>query len=263
MPLNRYGGYGGYSTGSYSSYSSSYSSTYGRAGSASPATLRAKTPSRAFGANSIINTILPEDRAYKISSYYSPGTYSRLYSAEYDRNLKTIKTEELNTEEEREKSRNHAIPGEITRDTTLNIRGGKPVVRMVTQKAKENPYINNPGWRSKIKEEEDRNNLTLGQRLALKHQIVDKPKVKERSPSGKSRTEVKKSDSGDEESEWTWETCSSSSQEQDGYEYTVVSSKQRQRLEDMRKLTVANDIRKPKTPPPPETSKRVPVAYSR
>ena len=251
MPLNRYGGYGGYGGGSYSSYTSNFSSTYGRAGSASPATLRAATPSRGFGNNSLINTILPEDRtAYKISSYYSPGTYSRLYSAEYDRrDLKTIKTEELNTEDEREKERKHAIPGEITRDTTLNIRGGKPVVRMVTQKAKENPYINNPGWRSKIKDEEDKNNLTLGQRLALKHQIVEKPRVKEKSPSsGKSRTEVKKSDSGDEESEWTWETCSSSSQEQDGYDYTVISSKMNKR-------------NKTKTPPPQD--KRPALVYSR
>ena len=98
MPLNRYGGYGGYGGGSYSNYTSSYTSSYGRSGSASPATLRATTPSRAFGSNSIINTILPEDRAYKINSYYSPGTYSRLYSGEY-RDVKTIKTEELNTEE--------------------------------------------------------------------------------------------------------------------------------------------------------------------
>ena len=96
------------------------------------------------------------------------------------------------------------------------------MVRIVTQKAKENPYINNAGWRSKIKEEEEKNNLTLGQRLALKHQISDKPRVKEKSPSGKTRSEKQKGDSGDDDSEWTWETCSSSSQEQDGYEYTTV-----------------------------------------
>ena len=255
MPLNRYGGYGGYGTGSgYSSYTSSYTSSYGRAGSASPATLRATTPSRAFGSNSIINTILPEDRAYKINSYYSPGTYSRLYSGEY-RDVKTIKTEELNTEE-REKERHHAIPGEITRDTTLNIRGGKPVVRIVTQKSKENPYINNAGWRSKIKEEEEKNNLTLGQRLALKHQISDKPRVKEKSPtSGKSRSEKQKGESGDDDSEWTWETCSSSSQEQDGYEYTTVRNNRK---------NLATPISRAKSPPPSgDSSKRPPVVYSR
>ena len=248
MPLNRYGGYGG-----YSSYSSNFTSSYGRSGSASPATLRATTPSRGFGSNSIINTILPEDRTYsKISSYYSPGTYSRLYSSDYERrDLKTIKTEELNTEDSRENNRNHAIPGEITRDTSLNIRGGKPVVRIVTQKAKENPYLNNPGWRTRIKEEEDKNSLTLGQRLALKHQIVDKPKSKEKSPSC---TDNKKADSG-EESEWTWETCSSSSQEQDGYEYTVVGSKKKGQNQ--------RSGVKIKTPPPSESPKRPAVVYSR
>ena len=250
MPLNRYGGYGGYGGGgSYSSYTSSYTPSYGRSGSASPATLRATTPSRAFGSNSIINTILPEDRAYKISSYYSPGTYSRLYSGGEYRDVKTIKTEELDTEE-RERERHHAIPGEITRDTTLNIRGGKPVVRIVTQKSKENPYINNPGWRSKIKEEEEKNNLTLGQRLALKHQIADKPRPKEKSPLGKTRSEKQKGESGSEDSEWTWETCSSSSQEQDGYEYTTVKKSQA--------------LSRLKTPPPSnESAKRPPVVYSR
>ena len=235
MPLNRYGGYGGYG-GSYSNYSSSYSSTYGRAGSASPATLRATTPSRAFGSNSIINTVLPEDRTFKLSSYYSPSTYSRIYLNDYEkRDLKTIKTEELETSvENRENNRNHAIPGEITRDTTLNIRGGKPVVRIVTQKAKENPYINNPGWRSRVKEEEEKNSLTLGQRLALKHQIAEKPKPSE-----------KKAESG-EESEWTWETCSSSSQEEEGYEYKVGKTPP-----------------KVKSPPPAVPTKRTPVVYSK
>ena len=250
MPLNRYGGYGGYG-GSYSNYTSSYSSSYGRAGSASPATLRAATPSRAFGSNSIINTILPEDRAFKLSSYssYSPTTYSRIYLNDYEkRDLKTIKTEELETSvENRENTRNHAIPGEITRDTTLNIRGGKPVVRIVTQKAKENPYINNPGWRNRVKEEEEKNSLTLGQRLALKHQIAEKPKPSESSSQAESKTKKTSGDSG-EESEWTWETCSSSSQEDDGYEYTVVNNKT-----------------KVKTPPPPPPSgaRRPPVVYSK
>ena len=254
MPLNRYGGYGGYGGGSYSNYTSSYTSSYGRSGSASPATLRATTPSRAFGSNSIINTILPEDRAYKINSYYSPGTYSRLYSGEY-RDVKTIKTEELNTEE-RERERKHAVPGEITRDTTLNIRGGKPVVRIVTQKAKENPYLNNVGWRSKIKEEEEKNNLTLGQRLALKHQISDKPRVKEKSPtSGKTRSEKQKGDSGDDDSEWTWETCSSSSQEQDGYEYTTTKN--------MKNNKAKHASRAQSPPPSSESPKRPPVVYSR
>ena len=259
MPLNRYGGYGGYGGGSYSNYSASnYTSAYSRSGSASPATLRATTPSRAFGSSSIINTHLPEERAaYKISSYYSPGSYSRLYTGtDYDRrDVKTIKTEELNTEtESRERERHHAIPGEITRDTTLNIRGGKPVVRIVTQKAKENPYLASPGWRAKIQEEEERQNLTLGQRLALKHQIVDKTRTqREKSPGSKTRAENNNNNSNNnnnnnnkgesgEESEWTWETCSSSSQEQDGYEYTLVSRRQQEAALRAQART---------TPPPP------------
>ena len=260
MPLNRYGGYGG-----YSSYSSNFSSSYGRSGSASPATLRATTPSRAFGSNSIINTILPEDRTYKSSynSYYSPGTYSRLYSSDYERrDLKTIKTEELNTDDSRENNRNHAIPGEITRDTSLNIRGGKPVVRIVTQKSKENPYLSNPGWRTRIKEEEEKNSLTLGQRLALKHQIVDKPKSKEKSPSG---IDSKKTDSG-EESEWTWETCSSSEAED-----LSPPKKKKTPTPPRRKISPKLIKQKPRSPSPPsppkpltpEPPKRAAVAYTR
>merc|ERR1711874_457663 len=169
-------------------YTSSFATTYGsRAGSSSPATLRSTTPSRVLGSSSLINTILPEDRvtsspaAYKYLSgrqdYYSTSAYSR-YSSDLDkRDLRTIKTEEIDTTEVKESKRDHAIPGEITRDTTLNIRGGKPVVRMVTQKAKENPYLNT-GWRARMNEDEEAP-MTLGQRLAMKHQITEKPKVTE------------------------------------------------------------------------------------
>ena len=118
------------------------------------------------------------------------------------------------------------------------------MVRIVTQKAKENPYINNPGWRNRVKEEEEKNSLTLGQRLALKHQIAEKPKPSETSSKVDSN-KTKKVDSG-EESEWTWETCSSSSQEDDGYEYTTVNNKT-----------------KVKTPPPPAGGRRPAVVYSK
>ena len=54
------------------------------------------------------------------------------------RELRTINTDEIDTCGERKTTgRQYAIPGEITRDTTLNLPRGKTVVRMVTQKPKE------------------------------------------------------------------------------------------------------------------------------
>jgi len=267
MPVNRSYGYSGYG-GTYSSYTpgmytSSFATTYGtRAGSSSPATLRSTTPSRVLGSSSLINTILPEDRvtsspaAYKYLSgrqdYYSTSAYSRYTSEVEKRDLRTIKTEEIDTTEKRESKRDHAIPGEITRDTTLNIRGGKPVVRMVTQKSKESPYLNNTGWRARMNEEEE-SPMTLGQRLAMKHQITEKPKVKEKTPPRK--TETHKHDSG-EESEWTWETCSSSEAEDN----TPRKTKKKTPTPPPRKYTPKRTI---KTPPPPDPPKRAPVAYTK
>ena len=49
-------------------------------------------------------------------------------------------------------------------------------------------------------EKEEKEGMTLGQRLALKHQIVERPKVKSPTPP----PVAIKADSGDE-SEWTWE----------------------------------------------------------
>jgi len=271
MPVNRSYGYSGYG-GTYSSYTpgmytSSFATTYGnRAGSSSPATLRSTTPSRGFGSNSLINTIMPEDRTtsspatYKYlatrQDYYSPSAYSRVYSSELEkRDLKTIKTEEIDTSEKKETSRDHAIPGEITRDTTLNIRGGKPVVRMVTQKSKESPYLNNTGWRARMKEEEEPQ-MTLGQRLAMKHQISEKPKVKEKTPPPAPRkTDNHKCDSG-EESEWTWETCSSSEAE----DYTPRKTKKKTPTPPKRKSTPKQTKQ---ISPPPEPPKRAPVAYTK
>jgi len=267
MPVNRSYGYSGYG-GTYSSYTpgmytSSFATTYGsRAGSSSPATLRSTTPSRVLGTSSLINTIMPEDRvtsspaAYKYLSgrqdYYTTSSYSR-YSSDIDkRDLRTIKTEEIDTEEKKESKRDHAIPGEITRDTTLNIRGGKPVVRMVTQKAKENPYLNSTGWRARMDEEKE-GPMTLGQRLAMKHQINEKPKVIE-TPVPK-KADTAKHDSG-EESEWTWETCSSSEAE----DYTPKKSKTKTPTPPPRKTTPKKTI---KTPPPPDPPKRPPVAYTK
>ena len=193
--------------------------------------------------------------AYKYLSgrgeYYS----SRLHDTEPDRrDLRTIKTEDIDTEcGGVGRERKHAIPGEITRDTTLNIRGGKPVVRIVTQKAKETPQLH--GWRAKMASEDSE--LTLGQRLAMKHQISERPKPAESPPRHGQPAE-----GSAEESDWTWETCSSSS-EADGYEYTVMKTKKNNKNN---KTTTPPPKRKPpevsKAPPSPPP-RRAAVAYTK
>jgi len=277
MPVNRsYGGYSSYG-GTYSSsyvpgmYTSSFTSAYGtgagRAGSQSPATLRATTPARNYGAGM---ASLPEEKRVasptgSYSGYYSrqkdfytPSAYSRIYGSDYDsqrRERRTINTDEIDTDEKKEKRREHAIPGEITRDTTLNVRGGKAVVRMVTTKMKESPYAG--GWRARMAEREEKEALTLGQRLALKHQIVEKPKEREKTPP----PVANKADSG-EESEWTWETCSSSEAEDPG-----PPKKRKTPTPPKRKVSPKLIKQKERTPPPkpltPEPPRRAPVAYTK
>ena len=41
--------------------------------------------------------------------------------------LKTIKTDDLDVDQPKETQREHAVPGQIKRDTTANIAGGKQV----------------------------------------------------------------------------------------------------------------------------------------
>merc|ERR1712083_442813 len=77
--------------------------------------------------------------------------------------------------------------------------GGKQVIRLVTTKLKTNPY-------NTVGVEKDPNEMTLGQKLAMKHQISE-PKNR---PSGPAR---QCSVSEDEGSDWTWETCSDSDPE--------------------------------------------------
>ena len=281
MPVNRnYGGYSG-DGGTYSSYvpgmyTSSFASAYGsggnRAGSQSPATLRATTPARSYGSNM---AVLPEEKRMSsptgsYTSYYSrqkdfytpSSIYSRIYASDYDNKRlerRTINTEEINTEEKKENRRDHAIPGEITRDTTLNVRGGKAVVRMVTTKLKESPYIG--GWRARMAEKEEKEALTLGQRLALKHQIVERPKVKSPTPP----PVASKVDSG-EESEWTWETCSSS--EAEDASGCPAPKKKKTPTPPRRKISPKLIKQKPRSPSPPkpltpEPPKRAAVAYTR
>ena len=212
MPVNRsYGGYSSHGNSAYSNYgvpkySSGYGSSYGfRSGSSSPAMVRSSTPSYrdSFSYNSIINTVVPEEKnGSSYRPYYSPYSRSFMSSADAERKeLKTYKTEELDTSDKnKSQRRDYAVPGEITRDTTINLPRGKAVVRMVTQKLKENPYL------SSLKErEKETENLTLGQRLALKYQMKERPKPKAPTPPA-----AKGSGS---ESDWTWETCSSSEDE--------------------------------------------------
>ena len=145
---------------------------------------------------------------------------SRMHPYETERNeVKTIKTEDIDVETQKN-GRTTATPGDIKRDTTLKLPGGKAVVRMITNRLKDCSYV------TKIIPEDEENGegkLTLGQRLALKYQMKEKPK-KQKTPSPPSRTRVKdtaaattataaKADDSGEESEWTWETCSSSEAE--------------------------------------------------
>ena len=107
--------------------------------------------------------------------------------------LKTVNTEDLDVEsvpnKEGEQKREHAIPGQITRDTAdSRIAGGKQVIRMVTTKQKTNPF-NIVGTRSQktcINNEKNGHDfapaeeLTMGQKLAMKHYLMD-PKKKEKN----------------------------------------------------------------------------------
>ena len=104
--------------------------------------------------------------------------------------LKTVNTEELDVDSIRNKDgdnkRDHAIPGQITRDTAdTRVAGGRQVIRMVTTKQKTNPYniVGQRNNNSNKVEERNGNNiepqeLTMGQKLAMKHYLMD-PKKKE------------------------------------------------------------------------------------
>ena len=105
--------------------------------------------------------------------------------------LKTVKTEDLDVEtvpnKEGESKRDHAIPGQITRDTAdTRIAGGKQVIRMVTTKQKTNPYNLVGSRNNKPNSVDERNGdnippeeLTMGQKLAMKHYLMDPKKKQE------------------------------------------------------------------------------------
>ena len=200
-----------YSSPYYPTYgSSSGSGLYGRSTGAYRDT-RSSTPGRSVTtmANSVLGGVLNEDRkremrslgltpavapvAYKYfsrSDFYNPTViFNRNMSRKQE--LKTVKTEDLDVESSsKETKRDHAIPGAIKRDTAV-VAGGKQVIRLVTTKQKGNPY-NIVGVRKDM-------DLTMGQKLAMKHYLAD-PKKAETVES-------------DWSSDWTWETCSSSDEE--------------------------------------------------
>lgn len=108
---------------------------------------RAGTPSRSLAGGPSTTSVLAEAdrrrelRNYAFSPMGAPAAYKYFSRAEYynttavfNRNMaserkeiKTIKTEDLDMERTKVSQREHAIPGTITRDTTANIAGGKQV----------------------------------------------------------------------------------------------------------------------------------------
>ena len=137
---------------------------------------------------------------------------------------RTINTEDLDVDTDRGLERRHAIPGAIKRDTAADLgERGKQVVRIVTARQRN----------SFARKDDGTQELTLGQRLALKHLLVDpkkdgvedestpptpKPFVRRSSLAHMTTPRVAKLIREEEEQrggegssdEWTWETCSSS-----------------------------------------------------
>ena len=72
------------------------------------------------------------------------------------------------------------------------------VIRLVTTKQRVNPY-------NRVGASDSDNDMTLGQKLALKYQISDKNKNQKETSIGNSEDS--------EGSDWTWETCSESEEE--------------------------------------------------
>ncbi len=208
MPVGR--SYGGYSS-SYvpyhppaSVYATSYTS-YGRYALAARATtpglsedVPVQAPRSSYGRNS--------PASYK---YLTKGPDYQPVSEIAPQKVRTINTEDLDVES-KAVDREHAIPGTIRRDTTADLGSrGQQVVRMVT---------NNPRTYKYNRSKDQQPELTLGQRLALKHLLLD-PREKSKSPPPVRRSSlgVKRSafieQEEDEEGssdDWTWETCSSS-----------------------------------------------------
>jgi len=257
MPVSR--GYG--SSGYTPSYSPSYFSLYSPnsysyrsgAGTTGGSGSRAGTPSRGSSSTTTDrSSVLAESdrrrdiRNHAISPIGAPAAYKYFSRAEYynttaifNRNmessiaekkavsgLKTIKTDDLDVDQPKETQREHAVPGQIKRDTTANIAGGKQVIRLVTTKQRVNPY-NRIG--APIPSNPDE--MTLGQKLAMKYQMSESPVPKITQPSAVqpanttiSTTTKKESSVDSEGSDWTWETCSESEEDETGSTATTATS---------------------------------------
>ena len=103
---------------------------------------RSGTPNRSIGPGSSTNSS-SQLRNYVFNSSGTPAAYkyfsrSEFYNstAIYNRNinadntkLKTVKTDDLDVNQPKDRQREHAIPGQIKRDTAANIAGGKQVLK--------------------------------------------------------------------------------------------------------------------------------------
>ena len=102
---------------------------------------RSGTPNRSIGPSGSSNS--SQLRNYVFNSSGTPAAYkyfsrSEFYNstAIYNRNinadntkLKTVKTDDLDVNQPKDRQREHAIPGQIKRDTAANIAGGKQVLK--------------------------------------------------------------------------------------------------------------------------------------
>lgn len=101
---------------------------------------RSGTPNRSIGPSGSSNP--SQLRNYVFNSSGTPAAYkyfsrSEFYNstAIYNRNinadnkLKTVKTDDLDVNQPKDRQREHAIPGQIKRDTAANIAGGKQVLK--------------------------------------------------------------------------------------------------------------------------------------
>ena len=93
---------------------------------------------------------------------------------------------DVDTNKDHDTKRDHAIPGQITRDTAdTRIAGGRQVIRMVTTKQKTNPYNvvgtrnNRSSGGGEAENNTDAQELTMGQKLAMKHYLKDPETKKE------------------------------------------------------------------------------------
>merc|ERR1711997_1108648 len=148
-----------------------------------------------------------ESKSYGLTSTYTPAAYKYFSRSDnfynptilFNRSmasdnassltkresLKTVNTEELDvdTNKDHDTKRDHAIPGQITRDTAdTRIAGGRQVIRMVTTKQKTNPYNvvgtrnNRSSGGGEAENNTDAQELTMGQKLAMKHYLKDPKK---------------------------------------------------------------------------------------